>query len=404
MSEGVQSLLTPLTAAVFAITFFILWSRDRTRQATLAMALGYTCLSLGFFISQLTPVSLGRANVSLTNIPYTIGCILMVWGILNRVSIQVPMRALTGIAVLGGGLGIVSLLFGNNIEADLYIANTTYGLIFGVAALLIAQKPNNDLIEKVVMWVIIVNVMQLFMRPPLSFMFSPDIGVSDYRESVYYIALTLVMGVGSMVLGLSLIAACIKDQFNAVHENFAHDKLSGLLTRPAFEARVEKAIAKAQRQDVPIALIIGDIDHFKQVNDIWGHQVGDDAIEAFGSLVLDTVRDTDICGRVGGEEFCILIWDADSKVARSLSERLRIGVTGIRVNGMGDSNHLTASFGATDFEAGDTYGELFGRADKALYQAKNSGRNAVCMSNDEVVAPARRKTDLPTAEDTAKVA
>ena len=401
MSEGVQGLITPMTAAIFAITFFIIWSRDRTRHATFAMGLGYACLSLGFFVSQLTPTSLGRINVPLTNIPYTIGCLILVWGILTRAGVEVPMRVLSGIAVIGAGLGIFSLFYGNSIEADLYIANTTYGLFFGVTALLLSQKTNCDTIERVVLWVIVVNVIQLFVRPPMSFMLSPDINVGDYRDSLYYAALTLVMALGSMVLGLSLIAACIKDQFNAVHEDFATDRLSGLLSRRSFDARVRENINAARRKNVPLSLIIGDIDHFKQVNDIWGHQVGDSAIESFGSLVLQTFRDTDICGRVGGEEFCILVWEADAKIAGALAERLRIGVASMKIPGMSDNTHLTASFGTASLQPEEGYRKLFARADKALYRAKESGRNAVEIDGYERLLPTRRKDDRRRADDQA---
>ncbi len=393
MSEGVQGLLTPLTAAVFAITFFIIWSRERSRHATLAMALGYTFLSLGFFVSQLTPDSLGRTNVALTNIPYALGCIVLVWGILARVDIQVPMRTLLGIAGIGTALGMVSLLFGDSFEADLYIANTTYGLIFAVAALLLSQKAKTDLIETVLLWIIVINVIQMFVRPPLSFMFTEDIALAgNYRDTVYYAALKMVMALGSMVLGLSLIAACIKDQFDAVHDDLAKDRLSGLLTRRAFEARVRETIIEARSDNVPLTLIVGDIDHFKQVNDIWGHQAGDSAIEEFGALVRRTVRDADICGRVGGEEFCILVWDSDIRIAEALAERLRIGVTGMNIAGMGGDTHLTASFGTARLRPDEGYRKLFARADKALYRAKDAGRNAVENDADEATR-SRRKDD-----------
>ncbi|MDN3645786.1 GGDEF domain-containing protein [Pontixanthobacter aestiaquae] len=401
MSEGIQALLTPLTAMIFAVTLLALWRRDPARRETLAMGAGYFFLSIGFFMSQLNPDSLGRSNISITHIPYSIGAIMVIWGILYRVGIAPPLKTMISIAVLGGLFGLISQMFGDSVEADLYIANSTYGLIFSVAAVLLSQRKNTDFIEKIVLAVLTLNAAQFFIRPALSFTFSSEITGDDYRDSVYYGILITVLALGSMVMGLALIAACIKDQLNALHESFARDKLSGLLTRHTFEARVQDAIAKARREDVQVALIIGDIDHFKQVNDIWGHQVGDNAIAAFGSLVLDTVRDTDICGRIGGEEFCILIWDADGKVARSLSERLRISVTGLRIEGMGESTHLTASFGATGLEAGDTYGELFGRADKALYHAKNSGRNRVALSSDTIEAPARRKSDPRTGDTKA---
>jgi len=395
LSEGVQGLVTPMTAAIFAVTFLLLWKRDPARRETLAMGIGYVSLSIGFFMSHLNPESLGRVNISVTNIPYSIGTIVLIWGILHRAGIRLPIFVMGSIAVIGAIVGGISQVFGDSVEADLYIANTTYGLMFGVAALLLSQKTKTDVIEKIVLGILIFNVAQFFLRPPLSFMFSEVIVGGAYRDATYYAILMTVLALGSMVMGLALIAGCIKDQLNALHTEFATDMLSGLLSRHAFEARARETIAAAHKDNVPLALIIGDIDHFKQVNDIWGHQVGDNAIEGFGKLVLHTVRDTDICGRIGGEEFCILVWNADSKVARSLAERLRIGVTAIEISGMNDDTHLTASFGGAGMEVEEGYRSLFARADKALYRAKDAGRNAVEIDDNAAVSHTRRSDDEP---------
>jgi diguanylate cyclase (GGDEF)-like protein len=393
-----------MTALIFAITFLILWKREPERRETLAMGTGYLFLAIGFFMSQLNPDSLGRLNISVTNIPYSIGCIVLIWGILSRADVRPPVWTMIGIAAVGGLLGIVSQVFGDSVEADLYIANTTYGLIFGIAALLLSQNTKNDLIEKIVLSVLVLNVAQFFLRPTLSFMFSDEIAGGAYRDTTYYVVLMMVLALGSMVLGLALIAACIKDQLKAVHDDYAVDRLSGLLSRREFETKVRDAIVEARRKEIPLSLVIGDMDHFKQVNDIWGHQVGDSAIEAFGKLVIRTVRDSDICGRVGGEEFCILVWNADAKAAQGLAERLRIGLTAVNIAGMNDGTHLTASFGTASAKADDTYRKLFARADKALYGAKHAGRNIVATDGVEIEPRARRSNDEPAASGTSAAA
>lgn len=393
MSEGIQALLTPLTAVIFAATFFILWKRDPARRETLAMGTGYAFLAIGFFMSQLNPDSLGRFNISITHLPYSIGTITLIWGILRRVDINPPLRTLVAVAVIGGAAGLLSQFFGDSVEADLYIANSTYGLIFAIAAVLLAQRAKNDLAENVVLGVLVLNVAQFFIRPALSFAFSAEITGDSYRDTVYYAVLIMVLALGSMLMGLALIAACIKDQLNAVHEDFATDRLSGLLSRREFEMQVRDAMTAAEEESVPLSLIICDMDHFKQVNDIWGHQAGDSAIESFGSLVLRTVRGSDICGRVGGEEFCILVWNADPKIARGLADRLRVGLTGITIAGIGNDTHLTASFGVAGMQAEDTYRTLFSRADKALYRAKDAGRNRVNSGEIATVDDPRRQND-----------
>jgi diguanylate cyclase (GGDEF)-like protein len=113
------------------------------------------------------------------------------------------------------------------------------------------------------------------------------------------------------------------------------------------------------------------------VNDIWGHQVGDRAIAAFGAMTQNMIRASDIAGRVGGEEFCVLVWKADKDIAAGLSERLRKRTSELDISQGALDVRLTASFGVAERQPHESYRSLFARADKALYEAKQSGRNCV---------------------------
>nr|WP_255547984.1 GGDEF domain-containing protein [Erythrobacter ani] len=161
------------------------------------------------------------------------------------------------------------------------------------------------------------------------------------------------------------------------------DPLSGLLSRQSFETKVEEVLAAGLVEDTRAALIIADIDHFKNVNDIWGHQTGDRAIAQFGALIAREIRYYDLAGRIGGEEFCILIRNADTEAALGLAERLRLKLSATQIEGMSENVRLTASFGATERLRAESYKSMFTRADKALYQAKDTGRNRVILSDDE---------------------
>jgi diguanylate cyclase (GGDEF)-like protein len=122
---------------------------------------------------------------------------------------------------------------------------------------------------------------------------------------------------------------------------------------------------------------VADIDNFKQVNDIWGHQSGDEAISGFGRLIEGMVRGCDTAGRIGGEEFCIAVWNCPNEPATRLAERIRVAFARLEHAGIGSDIRLTASFGVATARAGENYRELFARADAALYLAKSGGRNQV---------------------------
>jgi len=126
---------------------------------------------------------------------------------------------------------------------------------------------------------------------------------------------------------------------------------------------------------VPCSLIICDIDHFKSINDTYGHQAGDDVLRSFGQLLKSECRPGDLVARFGGEEFVVLLSAPDEEGARAAFERFRHAVESHYFIGIGRS---TVSVGFSDVRAGDTPQACFDRADKAVYYGKTHGRNQVC--------------------------
>nr|WP_269748058.1 GGDEF domain-containing protein [Altererythrobacter lutimaris] len=179
-----------------------------------------------------------------------------------------------------------------------------------------------------------------------------------------------------------------------VREDSENDHLTGLKMRRAFEQSAMDMIDRGTRKNVPVSMIVADIDHFKQVNDIWGHQSGDRAIVAFGKLIQRMVRADDVCGRIGGEEFCIMIWNCELDPAERLAERVREAFAAMPHDGINSDVRLTASFGVATCRPQEGFGKLFARADAALYRAKEAGRN-------QVLADRREEKREPMAENAA---
>ena len=136
--------------------------------------------------------------------------------------------------------------------------------------------------------------------------------------------------------------------------------------------RVE--LARAKRYGTPLTLIIFDIDHFKRINDTYGHQTGDQVLLKLAMLVSSNLRDTDIFARWGGEEFTVLAANCETHCPLSLGEKLR---KLIEEYDFSDVGKVTCSFGATEFIPGDDQESFVKRADNNLYLAKASGRNRV---------------------------
>ncbi|MBA3919036.1 MAG: hypothetical protein C0516_10680 [Gemmatimonas sp.] len=171
---------------------------------------------------------------------------------------------------------------------------------------------------------------------------------------------------------------------NARLEQLAQtDPLTQLLNRRALTERINAEMERALRYDSTMALLMIDLDHFKSVNDTYGHLVGDDVLRDVAQLLHDTIRTSDIVARYGGEEFLVLLPETDDEGAESFAERIRAAVEGhgFASESLAASLRLTASVGVAVFPAAriESVEDLFSRADAALYRAKADGRNCVRM-------------------------
>lgn len=149
------------------------------------------------------------------------------------------------------------------------------------------------------------------------------------------------------------------------------DMLTGLFNRRHIEEQIQIAINRSERYGQDMSLVMLDIDYFKSVNDTHGHDVGDNVLVSIAGILKNNIREVDVAGRWGGEEFIILI-QADNRGAMASAEKLR---TIINDQDHGDAGNVTASFGCTQYIKNDTINRLIKRADQGLYKAKKNGRN-----------------------------
>lgn len=154
------------------------------------------------------------------------------------------------------------------------------------------------------------------------------------------------------------------------------DSLTGLFNRRYLEETLQREIAQAFRSDQALGIVMIDVDHFKDINDTYGHLAGDTALQALGQLLAANTRSGDIACRYGGEEFVLALPGASLETARERAERLRVAVEALRVDYAGARLSLTICAGIAAYPLhGERADEVLDRADQALYQAKNGGRN-----------------------------
>ena len=154
------------------------------------------------------------------------------------------------------------------------------------------------------------------------------------------------------------------------------DYLTGAATRRHFFETAERECARAVRHGLPLSLLAVDLDHFKRINDKFGHAVGDAVLKSFVGTVETFLRSTDVCGRIGGEEFCILLPQTDQAGAAVLASRILAGVRRAPAHLPNQALHYTASLGVSSLsEQNTTFDSLLRSADKAMYRAKSLGRD-----------------------------
>jgi diguanylate cyclase (GGDEF)-like protein len=195
------------------------------------------------------------------------------------------------------------------------------------------------------------------------------------------------------VASQTAIAIKNAELYEAQEENALTDELTKLDNRRALAQRFLQEMQRARRHHNAIAFLMVDLDHFKQVNDTYGHPAGDAVLHQLAQILKTSARESDVCARYGGEEFALILHETNESGARTLAERIRQAVGAATFPG---GLKLTVSIGVAATDDAELFTQLMDRADHALYAAKQGGRNRVEAADMTAPAPpARNPTNPP---------
>ena len=198
--------------------------------------------------------------------------------------------------------------------------------------------------------------------------------LAEIRKTLYINLVVCLL----ITLVVVMLAHLTLKRYQAGIEDMASlDKLTGLFNRQAFAILMDKLQADYQRENRPLSVVMADVDHFKSINDSYGHSVGDQVLARIAELLRTGLRKSDIAVRWGGEEFLLLLRNCDLTEARQIADKLRLLIEQETLELKGQRVPMTISMGVSQLDRGESSEQAIQRADVALYRAKNSGRNRI---------------------------
>lgn len=375
------TLLPPLLVLLFAVTLGGTWVGTNGRFRHLALlGFGFGVVGIAMVVQFYRLPPLFSASL------YAGGAMIISYGLLVRsgaVDIPPALLALATIVVLGTA---VFSYVEDSVLARVYVVNFGLGAIFLYPLWRDRRLVRGTPADRIVFWSLLVTGLHFFPRTLLTSHSITSADAIGFTGSIFWIAIIYSSAILTVMLGINVILATALDVIATLQNDRDTDPLTGLYNRRGLDLKLTQLTSDPAYR--PVSLIMCDIDHFKSVNDRFGHPAGDLVLKAFAQTLRDHVRPTDPVARIGGEEFVIIVQGASLADAAGVAERLRRAMAEADLSQAGLS--LTASFGVVEMRPDEGSWAAMHRADELLYLAKRNGRNrteATAAADPSVVEP-----------------
>lgn len=386
-----------VVAGLFAGAFAWLATYPKARQAARWIAAAYLLGSLNFIVEWLVPVFERPRFVVFAAVATSLaGLSLLVVGISRQYARPLPLRLVGAVLLCGCALNLAIFDMPRQSILRMVLYQAPYALILAIAAWQVFRTGERRRMDTLLAWLIAASSAHFLSKPALASIFGSGATPQDYIHTIYGV-ISQSMGAMFMVgLGLLMFAVLVRDILADATTKSETDPLTGLLNRRGFEARARLVGPLVGRSGVPASIVICDLDHFKAINDTFGHAAGDRVIVAFAAHLSAALGEDHIAGRIGGEEFAVILPGANAASARLFAESIRTALADAGVEGLPAGVRPTASFGVAELRVEDTISAMLKRADHALYRAKGEGRDCVRVASpdDTVDVPSRRMARL----------
>ncbi|MHA6300139.1 GGDEF domain-containing protein [Devosia sp. CAU 1758] len=385
-------------AGIFATAFGVVAAYQRSALGARWLALAYSLGVLNVVFEFILPFQDDHRLVSFSIFAIFLfalsGCVI---GMAHHYRLTPPWRllALAVVASLLVNIAILDMPRASFARNLLYQA--PYALVQVIALAVIMRNQRKGPLDIALIALFALSALHFLAKPFLAMAIGSGEAPQAYITSTYAAVSQTVGAVLLITNGLLMLLIIVRDVMADMTARSETDTLSQLLNRRGFEDRGDKAMNLAARAGVPTVMVVADLDHFKQINDTYGHATGDKVIASFATVMRDCDTQHAVLGRLGGEEFAILLPGANLAAGKLYAETVRNAFRNLPFDATGISEPATASFGVAQLMPFDHLSDLLRRADAALYQAKTDGRDCVRMAMSEPARPlsaARRRGNL----------
>ncbi|MGI2031922.1 diguanylate cyclase [Rhizobium panacihumi] len=365
----------------FSAVFAVVSIYSRWRSAALFF-------SAGLFIASLTMLSELAVAYADNPRPWTLavygtvlaGLVLLHWGVAVLYSRPFPKW----LAIVAFLAGMAAYLLVRDVPRSWwgygFAYQGPYALVTFSAAFNVLLSERRTRMDRALAIVLALSGLHFFLKAVLAAAMGPGATPSAYISTNYAVISQSITAVLIVAVGLMLLAVLTLDIMAVERGRAERDSLSGLANRRGFEKAAKSAMDRpGERQH---SVILCDLDHFKSVNDTYGHHAGDMVIRAFATMIGAQAGVGSIVGRIGGEEFAILLPDTSPAMAVAVAETLRVGARKMMIPGLPGSFVVTASFGVAAVPRKGNLEAALRVADAALYDAKRGGRDCVQQAHE----------------------
>ena len=367
------SVLIPTLAVMLAGAFAALWWFRPSNLHVALLAFCYLALAAGFTF-QATTLGLPDAFARFfSNLLLFVAVFLLCTALLIRGGRPVPTRALLACCAAAMVAFCWFLWVQPSFVARVTIVAWGIAGMLALAAMRLRRSKRRAAIDNLILLVIGLGAVYFVARPFLVIWFEAGGTATPDMTSSYWLLTYLTTFAYSLLIALTLLTAVALDVIRELQAESQTDPLSGLLNRRGFDLHAAALMLECEALKRPLVLVLADLDHFKKVNDRYGHDTGDRVIVSFARRLTSVGPAGLIAGRRGGEEFAVLLPLTNLQAGVLYAEAVRTAGPADWAAGL----KVTASFGVVERQAGETLEHMIGRADAALYQAKRDGRDRV---------------------------